>query len=87
MTQMTYNFLPDVIKVVRVNSDLERLSQVLDNYLLHVNPLKSVAIPFGNKNVCSRIEITMSSGEISLVDRVRNWGLIMDDSFRYKEHI
>lgn len=79
--------LSKLILILRGSVRLIRLA----DHSLYVSPLKSTAILFGNKNVCRNIEdnvlLAIGSGRISLVNKVRNLGLIMNNSFRYRYHV
>lgn len=74
-----------------LNSDLTSLLAVSTQLNLNVNPSKSQVILFGNPNTCKELrrvlEVKVNGSVLPIADSVRDLGLILDNSFRFREQI
>lgn len=67
--------------------------QYLQSHQHHllINPTKSAVIIFGSKAHCARIEnninLQINNTNIPVVNNIRNLGIILDNSFRYRYHV
>lgn len=92
-TQLYFSFdEKDVILALRlINEDLAAISDVADQHRLVLNPAKTQAIVFGSPAACGRVgellSLRINGTPISFVPSVKNLGLHMDNSFRYRTHI
>lgn len=84
-----YNEL--ICAATKINSDLERISEYANQHSLVINPNKSQAIVFGNKEAVARVmsamRLEVQGSSIKFVNEARNLGLLLDNSFRYKNYI
>lgn len=92
-TQLYYSFPPSDWRVAtsRVNEDLQQLfSKSLEHNLI-LNPAKSKVILFGPKRVCKEIStvfrVAINNINIPIVDKAKSLGLILDNTFRYRDQI
>lgn len=92
-TQIYYSFLPSEHQeaLTKINHDLQIISDISCQHHLIINPTKSSFIIFGSKPSCSRIEndfnLQINNTNIPLVNSIRNLGIIMDNTFRYRIHV
>lgn len=77
--------------VADVNNDLQSIHNFSKEHNLRLNPAKSQAILFGNSKICnelqSSVEIGIDGAVLPIVNRVRDLGLTLDNSFRYRHQI
>lgn len=75
----------------KINDDLNRLAQLAKRHSLLLNPKKSSAVLFGKPkyrdSILSMLSIEINSKPIEIKTDVRNLGLIIDASLRFKGHI
>lgn len=77
---LSYSFfgIMSLIHIFKINSDFENLSQASIKHSLENNNYRKVE---------DDVRLTIPSNDISLVDRMGNSGLLMDNTFRYQYHI
>lgn len=87
----SFDFQNAMRAMMDINSDLFAISEIAKKHDLLINPLKSVSIIFGNKNKCKvlqdTVKLSIDNVEIPVVLSAKNLGLIMDNSFRYRDQI
>lgn len=75
----------------QLNSDLRLIREVSLNHSLHLNPEKSSVIVFGSRNACTelqhKIKIVVGDRELPVVTKCKVLGLVLDNSFRYREQV
>lgn len=92
-TQIYYSFSPRNyhIALQDIQNDLDVVFSVCSEHSLYLNPSKSSIILFGNQKLCKNlknvIHLRMGGKEIAIVDEVKNLGLYIDNSFRYRTQI
>lgn len=93
-TQLYYSFKPEDVQaaVAKLNADLQSVAQFSTQMALKLNPQKSAAILFGSEADCERvirdsINLHINDIPIPLEQNVKNLGLLMDNSFRFRVHI
>lgn len=92
-TQIYLSFPPTQIHTVgnNLNHDLRMISEYASRHSLFLNPRKCCAIVFGPKKFCDEVEkiikLTINSSEVPFVKSVKNLGIMMDNSFRYRDYI
>lgn len=92
-TQLYYSFdESDVAEAVdRINSDLQAIYDISIAHSLILNSNKSTAIVFGSQPAVDRIidavSLKVNNESIPIVKEVKNLGLLMDNSFRYRGHV
>lgn len=92
-TQMYLSFPADQVEqgIARLNEDLQMMNRVAGAHQLILNPAKSQAIFFGNAAVCSDLsqstQFKIGDEVIPIVSSVKNLGLFMDNTFRFRTHI
>lgn len=78
------------LALTRINEDLERISRMARAHNLHLNAAKSSVILFGsqqNEDLRRSLILKIDDIVLPMVSEVRNLGLIMDNTFRYKSHV
>lgn len=77
--------------VRKINADLESVFHATAEHHLSLNPAKSVAVIFGNpdhiEGARERVRLGIAGAQIPVVDEVKNLGVIIDNSFRYRKHV
>lgn len=77
--------------LIKINEDLGVISKLACQHSLVLNPGKTQAILFGGAAACERVRglvsLTLDGVVVPFVPVVRNLGLYMDNTFRYKQHI
>lgn len=92
-TQLYYSFEEsDVITAMqRINSDLASIYRAASDHSLSLNAKKTIVLLFGNRNkretVKPHIKLVLNNVGLLISDHARNLGLILDNSFRFREHI
>lgn len=92
-TQLYYSFKKSDLNeaLVKINNDLQVLQHVSDLHSLHLNPGKTKAILFGSSHdiltTVDQIALHIDNVPVEIVDEVKNLGLVMDNTFRYRKHI
>lgn len=92
-TQLLFSF--DCSKLqnanICLNTDLNSIFLESQKHMLKINPKKSVAILFANKNIREHVLRNLSprinNDSIQFKNSVKNLGLILDHKLRFKEHI
>lgn len=92
-TQLIYNF--DISEVqeanLKINVDLNSLSEVSKNLSLKLNPTKSIAVLFARDShrpyLLRNLNLKLNNENITLKDSAKNLGLIIDYKLHFKEHI
>lgn len=91
--QLYYSFKIDEIDgaTERINKDLNTICDVSRLHSLLLNPLKCKAILFGGEPWCGLVErgmqLRVGNVMIPFVKEVKNLGLVMDNTFRYRQHV
>lgn len=92
-TQMYYSFYPQDYEsaIFKINSDLEKLSEISSYHSLSINPTKSALLLFGKKcdrmKIGKNLNINVNGCVLELSHTAKNLGLILDDTLRFREHI
>nr|XP_022912591.1 uncharacterized protein LOC111423567 [Onthophagus taurus] len=92
-TQLYYNFPFREYEGAawKINKDLANVSEFAKNHALILNPDKSVVILFGRNVEVEKLKanliLRLNGCNIPIVDQARNLGLVVDNAFRYKQHI
>lgn len=77
--------------IMEFNADLEAINNFSNLHNLRVNPVKSQTMLLGSSGVCGdlRESVVVSIGGVALpiVDCARDLGLILDNSFRYRQQV
>jgi exonuclease III len=92
-TQLYHSF--DAINLepalIHINRDISNIATISANHSLNINPSKSVVLLFGNKNkICeikNRVKLYVNNEIIPVKMEAKNLGLLMDNSFKYNNHI
>ena len=92
-TQLYHSFAPHEYQAAftKINTDLQTMFTVSRQHHLLINPTKSAVIIFGSKHSCARINnninLKIDNTDIPVVNNIRNLGIILDTSFRYRYHV
>lgn len=92
-TQLYHSFnLSDVDKAIEeINQDLQYVYDASKTHSLKLNSSKCAVILFGNKTICKDLSdyfnIYINDIKIPIVEKVKSLGLIMDNTFRYRDQI
>lgn len=74
-----------------INADLQKIKQVSEEHNLNLNSSKSCVMIFGNKNninfLKDNLNINIDGVALPIVDSAKNLGLIIDNDFRFKNHV
>lgn len=77
--------------VADLNSDLDSILKLSKQLNLNVNPSKSQVILFGSAKICMELRrvlvVRVDGSALPVVEGVRNLGLTMDNTFRFREQI
>lgn len=92
-SQVYYSYDPDDAQFAStlINNDLNKLIKFSKQHNLHINPIKSSLLIFGNQCYKSSVEnlVSIKLGDLTLpvIDSVKNLGLIIDSNLKFSEHI
>lgn len=92
-TQLYYSFRPQDWKqaVAYLNSDLQGICQFSRSHNLQINSEKSQVLLFGRSKICDElsnvIDIKIDNNNLSIVHKAKNLGVIIDNTFRYRDQI
>lgn len=92
-TQLYYSFDPSNLALAshHINGDLSTLCKLSEDHSLKINPKKTVALMFANKNVRqdlqNNINVTIEDTIIPFQSSARNLGLILDSNMRFQCHV
>lgn len=92
-TQLYHSFKLDNLDTAlnQMQTDLDIIADITLKHSLLINPSKSVVLVFGSKNkvqiLKQDVKLKINEIEIPIKEEIRNLGVVMDDSFRYKTHI
>ena len=74
----------------RINSDLDSVYRAATRHSLTLNP-KSVGVVFGIPEQCDRVReslhLIIKDTAIPVATEAKNLGLVIDNTFRYRQHI
>lgn len=75
----------------KINQDLEAISDIAGLHSLQLNPKKSNIILLGSQTQCDRvanlINVSLNNENIPIVNEIKILGLLMDNTFRYRQHV
>lgn len=92
-TQVYCSFKPEELQTALqlLNSVLDFIYNASTQLSLQINPKKSAVLLFGKKKVCQSmagdLKVTVDRVEVPVVERAKSLGLIIDNTFRYKDQI
>lgn len=92
-TQMYASFYPNnfLYSIDKLNNDINALYNISKKHSLNLNPIKSCVLLFGEKNASeslrNNIKISVGNHDIPVVLHSKNLGLVIDNSFRYRDQI
>lgn len=92
-TQLLYSFDPKDIDIANniINEDLNRLTHNSEIHFLRLNPSKSSVMLFGKNKIretyANLLNIQINHTPLAISNYIKNLGLQLDTSLRFKEHI
>lgn len=92
-TQLYHSFNPSNWEraMTEINTDLQYIFDASVQHSLKINPDKSAVILFGNKNACDNLvnqfNISINGVQIPISNKAKSLGLIIDNTFRYRDQI
>ena len=92
-TQLTYSFDYDARDraLTEISRDIDMLVKISRDHGLIINPDKSAAIIFGNKNnfdtIKREVPINIDGVTVAYVDEIKSLGLKIDSDLKFKSHI